>query len=35
MLTLNHTLKKLMPGFIREDNTPYDCTVGAIKENYD
>jgi len=35
MLTLNHTLKKHVPRFLREDYMPYDCKVGAIKENYD
>jgi len=27
--------KKLIPAFIREDYTPYDCKVSALKENYD
>ena len=26
--------KRLVPAFIREDYTPYDCKVSAIKENY-
>lgn len=34
MSTLNNTLKKLLPRFLREDYTPYECKVGAIKENY-
>lgn len=27
--------KKLIPSFIREDYTPYDCKVSSNKENYD
>jgi len=27
-------IKKLIPAFIREDYTPYDCKVSALKENY-
>ena len=27
--------KKLIPSFVREDYTPYDCKVSSNKENYD